>query len=73
MREDIADYYTEILGTLHPRICERPNFVEMREILSGLRNDMIYDKENPITAERVKQIHAKSTTLLGLAAKRVDQ
>jgi hypothetical protein len=45
----------------------------MREILSGLRNDMIYDKENPITAERVKQIHTKSTTLLGLAAKRVDQ
>lgn len=73
MREDIADYYTEILGTLHPRICERPNFVQMREILSGLRNDMIYDKENPITAERVKQIHTKSTTLLGLAAKRVDQ
>ena len=73
MREDIADYYTETLGTLHPRISERPNFTEMREILSGLRNDMIVDKEHPITATRVAQIHTKSTTLLGLAAKRVDQ
>jgi hypothetical protein len=73
MREDIADYYTEILGTLHPRISDRPNFTEMREILSGLRNDMIVDKAHPITAARVKQIHTKSTTLLGLAAKRVDQ
>jgi hypothetical protein len=71
MREDIADYYTETLGTLHPRISERPNFVEMREILSGLRNDMLVDKKNPITAEKVAQILAKSKELVRLAAKRV--
>jgi len=73
MREDIADYYTETLGTLHPRISERPNFVEMREILSGLRNDMLVDKKNPITAEKVAQILAKSKELVRLAAKRVAE
>ena len=73
MREDIADYYTETLGTLHPRISERPNFVEMREILSGLRNDMLVDKKNPITAEKVAQILAKSKELVRLAARRVAE
>lgn len=73
MREDIADYYTETLGTLHPRISERPNFVEMREILSGLRNDMVVDEKNPITAEKVAQILAKSKELVKLAAKRVAE
>jgi len=73
MREDIADYYTETLGTLHPRISERPNFVEMREILSGLRNDMLVDEKNPVTAEKVAQILAKSKELVKLAAKRVPE
>ena len=73
MREDIADYYTETLGTLHPRISERPNFVEMREILSGLRNDMVVDEKNPVTAEKVAQILAKSKELVKLAAKRVAE
>lgn len=73
MREDIADYYTETLGTLHPRISERPNFVEMREILSGLRNDMVVDEKNPVTAEKVAQILAKSKELVKLAAKRVPE
>lgn len=73
MREDIADYYTETLGTLHPRISERPNIVEMREILSGLRNDMILEEKKPATAAQVAQILEKSTKLVVLAAKRVDE
>lgn len=75
MREDIADYYTETLGTLHPQISERPNFVEMREILSGLRNDMVMDEEQkkPVTEAMVASILAKSTKLVTLASKRVDE
>lgn len=75
MREDIADYYTETLGTLHPRISERPNFVEMREILSGLRNDMVMDEEQKkiVTEAMVASILAKSTKLVTLASKRVEE
>ncbi len=63
MREDIADYYTETIGTLHPRISERPNFVEMREILSGLRNEMVMDdtEKKVITEAMVNSILAKSS------------
>ncbi len=75
MREDIADYYTETLGTLHPRISERPNFVEMREILSGLRNDMVMDEteKKVVTEAMVNSILAKSAKLVELASKRVDE
>ncbi len=72
MREDIADYYTEIIGTLHPRISERPNYVEMREILSGLRNEMVIEEKNPVTKVKVAEVLAKSKELITLAAKRVD-
>lgn len=74
MREDIADYYTEIVGTLHPRISERPNFREMREILSTLRNEMVLDEDqkNPVTKETVDSILAKSAKLVTLASKRVE-
>jgi hypothetical protein len=40
MREDIADYYTEMVGSLEPRIAERPNFLRMRELLTTLRDEM---------------------------------
>ncbi len=75
MREDIADYYTETIGTLHPRISERPNFVEMREILSGLRNEMVMDdtEKKVITEAMVNSILAKSSKLVELASKRVDE
>lgn len=74
MREDIADYYTEIIGTLHPRISERENFTQMREILSGLRNEMILDEEQkkPIARATVSSILAKSAKLVTLASKRVE-
>ncbi len=75
MREDIADYYTETIGTLHPRISERPNFVEMREILSGLRNEMVMDdtEKKVVTEAMVNSILAKSSKLVELASKRVDE
>jgi hypothetical protein len=74
MREDIADYYTEIVGTLHPRISERENFTEMRDILSGLRNEMVMDEEQkkPIARATISSILAKSAKLVTLASKRVE-
>jgi hypothetical protein len=74
MREDIADYYTETLGTLHPRISERPNFKEMREIMSTLRNEMVLDEDQktPVGKEAVDSILAKSAKLVTLASKRVE-
>jgi hypothetical protein len=75
MREDIADYYTETVGTLHPRISERPNFVEMREILSGLRNEMVMDEDQKkvVTEAMVASILEKSAKLVALASKRVEE
>ena len=75
MREDIADYYTEIVGSLHPRISERKNFVEMREILSALRNDMVMEEgeKKVVTKELVEAILKKSTNLVALASKRVEE
>lgn len=74
MREDIADYYTEIVGTLHPRISERENFTEMRDILSGLRNEMVMDEEQkkPIARATISSILAKSAKLVTLASKRAE-
>lgn len=72
-REDIADYYTESLGTLHPRISERPNYIKMREILSDLRNVMVLEENQEATPAKVADILKSSQLLLELAAKRAGQ
>ncbi|MGC4014818.1 MAG: hypothetical protein QM755_09935 [Luteolibacter sp.] len=70
MREDIADYYTESVAGLEPRISERPNYLAMRDILSGLRHEMVLgDKEVP-TAEKVAEIKKQSDKLVELALQR---
>jgi hypothetical protein len=73
MREDIADYYTESLGTLHPRISERTNFVQIRELLSALRISMVIDDKNPLTPEKITEIFDKSKKLIELASLRQEQ
>jgi hypothetical protein len=47
----------------------------MREILSGLRNDMVMDEEQKkiVTEAMVASILAKSTKLVTLASKRVEE
>ena len=72
MREDIADYYTEIVGGLEPRISERPNYLAMREVLSGLRNEMVIPKDEEPTPEKVKIIKEQSTKLVALALQRQE-
>jgi len=72
MREDIADYYTEIVAGLEPRISERANYLAMRDILSGLRNEMVIPQEEVPTHEKVKEIREQSAKLVKLALQRQD-
>lgn len=55
MREDIADYYTEMVGSLEPRIAERPKYVKMRELLTTLRDEMTL---KPGVAPKAKDVES---------------
>ena len=70
MREDIADYYTESITGLEPRISERPNYVAMRDLLAGLREEMTLEEGQQPTPEKMKEIRKKAAELVGLALKR---
>jgi len=70
MREDIADYYTESVGSLEPRISERPNYVEMRNVLSGLRTEMTFKEGEAPKLETMKEIREQAANLVKLALQR---
>lgn len=72
MREDIADYYTESVAGLEPRISERPNYLEMRDVLSGLRNEMVIPKDTEPTPEKVTEIRKQAARLVELALQRQE-
>jgi hypothetical protein len=72
MREDIADYYTSIVGSLEPRIAERPDFVAMRELLSGMRSAMVIEPGGQPTHEEIREIHKMASRLATLALTRQD-
>lgn len=62
-REDIADYYTETIGSLDPAISELPHILQIRVLLSGLRNAMVLvDGEKP-TREKVVELAAVAAKL----------
>jgi hypothetical protein len=70
MREDIADYYTESVAGLEPRISERPNYLAMRDVLAGLRAEMtLNDGEEP-KPEKMKEIREQAAKLVQLALQR---
>jgi hypothetical protein len=70
MREDIADYYTESVAGLEPRISERPNYRAMRDLLAGLRAEMVIkDGEEP-TPEMMGEIREQAAKLVELAQQR---
>ncbi len=71
MREDIADYYSSIVSGLEPRISERPNFLNMRDILAALRTEMTMGDE-PVTQERIAEIHKQAAKLAELALQREE-
>lgn len=70
MREDIADYYTESVAGLEPRISERPNYLAMRNLLSGLRNEMAIGEGDEPTPESMKEIREQAAKLVELALER---
>ena len=63
MREDIADDYTESVAGLEPRVSERPNCLEMRDLLSGLRNEMLIEEARS-RFEKVKGIREQAANLV---------
>ena len=70
MREDIADYYTESVAGLEPSISERPNFLEMRDILSGMRHEMLVEEGQKPTKEQLSDILKQAKKLANLALQR---
>lgn len=70
MREDIADYYSSIIGSLEPQIAERPNFVEMRNVLAGMRTAMLIEPGESPAEEDIAEIHQQAVRLSKLALTR---
>lgn len=72
MREDIADYYSAVVSGLEPRVADRPSFLNMRDILSGLRTEMTVGEE-PVTQETIAGISKKAGELAELALQREEE
>jgi len=70
MREDIAEYYSDCITGLEPRISDRPNYLAMRELLAGLATKMALDYGKEPTPEMMKDIRKISSQLVELALKR---
>lgn len=70
MREDIADYYTESVAGLEPRISERPNYLAMRDLLAGLRTEMVLEDGKEPTVVMMAEIRKQATKLVELALQR---
>lgn len=70
MREDIADYYTESVAGLEPKISERPNYLEMRNVLAGLRTEMTLEEDKQPTPEMMADLRKQAAKLVKLALQR---
>lgn len=70
MREDIADYYTESVAGLQPKISERPNYLAMRDVLAGLRTEMVLEEGKEPTPEMMADIRKQAAKLVELALQR---
>jgi hypothetical protein len=70
MREDIADYYTESVAGLEPRISERPNYLGIRDLLAGLRTEMVLEEGKEPTPELMAEIRKQAAKLVELALQR---
>jgi hypothetical protein len=70
MREDIADYYAEMVTGLEPKISERPNYLAMRDLLAGLRTEMTLPDGQEPTPEMMEEIRKQAAELVTLALER---
>ncbi|WP_193211103.1 hypothetical protein [Luteolibacter marinus] len=71
MREDIADYYSGVISGLEPQISERKTFLDMVEILSELRTEMVLDGQ-PATHPQITEITSQAANLAKLALQREE-
>ena len=55
------------MAGLEPRISERPNYLEMRDILSGLRNEMVIEDGKEPTKQQIAGIRKQAANLVKLA------
>jgi hypothetical protein len=70
MREDIADYYSSIIGSLEPRIAERQNYIDIQTVLSGMRTEMLIEEGAEPKAGKISTIHKQATKLVELSLMR---
>ena len=70
LREDIADYYTESITGLEPKISERPNYLAMRDVLAGLRTEMVLEEGKQPTPEMMAEIRKQAAKLVELVLQR---
>jgi hypothetical protein len=70
MRRDIAEYYSDCITGLEPKISERPNYLAMRDLLEGLSRKMNLKNAKEPTPESINEIRMISTQLVELALKR---
>jgi hypothetical protein len=70
MRKDIAEYYSDCITGLEPKISGRPNYSAMRDLLEGLSKKMTLEIGQEPTLESIKEIRKISSQLVELALKR---
>ncbi len=70
MRKDIAEYYSDCITGLEPKISGRPNYSAMRDLLEDLSKKMTLENGQEPTPESMKEIRKISSQLVELALKR---
>jgi hypothetical protein len=70
MRRDIAEYYSDCITGLEPRISDRPNYLAMHGLLEGLSKKMTLEPDEEPTPESIKEIRRISAQLVELALTR---
>ncbi|MGB1936622.1 MAG: hypothetical protein ACPHVK_03925 [Akkermansiaceae bacterium] len=69
-REDIADYYEGSIAALDPRVSEREDMRQIRDIISGLRTTMLLSADAEPTEDGVGEIATAAKKLAALALQR---
>lgn len=70
MRKDIAEYYSECITGLEPKISARPNYQSIRNLLQDLTQKMNLKDGREPAPESMKEIRGISAKLVELALKR---
>ncbi|WP_018969927.1 hypothetical protein [Rubritalea marina] len=69
-REDVADYYESVVGSLDPQVSELPHMVKIQQICADLRDTMTLAADEEPTEGKVSKIRILSAELTKLALSR---